>query len=139
MLGHFTRILIRWRKWDRKYHWLRFSNEWYYFFSSEYVEISGDDHLDNIDFMVSEVLVDIGGGQHILYIGYVTDFFMSKDGGLDSIYLKYPIRKKCGIKKAKGHEIGDLLMIPFNTIINISIKYMKIEPEKEVEDKTESE
>lgn len=139
MLGHLTRILIRWRKWDRKYHWLRFSNEWYYFFSREYVEISGDERLENIDFMISEVLADIGGGQHILYIGYVTDFFMSKDGGLDSIYLKYPIRKKYSIENAKGHEIGDLLMIPFNTIINISIRYMKIEPEKDIEDKTESE
>jgi hypothetical protein len=92
------------------------------------VEISGDRDLEDIDFLISEVLVDIGGGRHILYIGFVTEFFMAKDGGLESIYLKYPIKKDYdNFKAGKGFEIGDLLMIPFKTVINISIKYLKIE------------
>jgi len=141
-LGLMFNSLIRYFKWDRKYRILRFGNSWYYYFSGEAIEfpdIGGN--AKEIDCVFVDTLVK-SQGKEILYIGVLSDYELSANGGLKSFSLKGAKRRY--LDAASEHltsqqregrsevEILDdyysipsnLLVIPYNeNVVNINFRY----------------
>ncbi len=107
LLGRMSLQIIRFLKLDHKFQSLRFANHWYYFFSGEYLEISKQyDLRREVDFLLFEVWADMGGGKLKKYTGFVDEFILSKDGGLETIYLLDPEESEA--IDAPGSENQDL-------------------------------
>ncbi|MDQ1349904.1 MAG: hypothetical protein QG657_205 [Acidobacteriota bacterium] len=133
LLGKTGLLFVRFFKLDHKFTSLRFSNHWYYFFSGEYLEINKYNSLEDVEFLLFEVWVDVGGKIE-KFIGFVDEFILSKDGGLENIYFLVTkeevkdneIEEDVEIEVIKLPDSGDqntikYLMIPSKSIIKISM------------------
>lgn len=143
LLGFFFNSIIRYFKWDRKYRSFRFGNSWYYYFSGEAIEfpdIDGD--AKEIDYVFVDVLLK-AEGREILYIGVLSEYQLSENGGLKSIALKGTKRRfmednndsyissdqKMELTEAellsKYYTIpSNLFIIPYNeNVLNINFRY----------------
>jgi hypothetical protein len=162
LIGYlFKRIVIK-RHIDVITDFFRFQNEWYYIFEGFYLQINTIDKLDiwdklkhilciqnvlienNVDIIVVDALVIIDDIP-IIYSGYMDDYMMDKNGGLERIILKYPKRRifKNSIdKQLKKPQMnddetlydipGDFMIIPYSKIENMNFIYLKIlEEEKD--------
>ena len=146
LLGWQCRRLVRSRKWDRQFTWLRFDNKWFYMLSGEVVEFSEGESLTNfsdaglIDFVTLDILVKVEEG-NMLYTGILADYELENDGGLKSIQIKGAKRKAVGMEPASAHPDsdstryysikGNILVIPNSQIINMNITYWIEEKEGE--------
>ena len=101
--------------------------------------------------VIVDVLVRLEG-KNVLYKGFGFEFFMKKDGGLDSIVIKYPYKKNFSTRENdsvdspgngsipekvenEGNEEdnfpgfvavpSDYLVIDYSQIININFSYFK--------------
>jgi hypothetical protein len=128
-LGHLSRWVVRHFGLDIIIRAFRFPNDWHYLFTGEYLDFEkGVKYHKNIDFIMIDVLM-IVGGENIIYSGILEDYFLSKtSGGLDRIIIKYPVKKALGSKDSSDYtEIpGNYLSIPYEKIININLKYYEI-------------
>ncbi len=125
-IGHLSRIFVRWRKLDRNYKIFRFSNIWYYLFSGEYLSFPDTPSEEqDIDFIFVDVLVNTSSGQYI-YVGILVNYFLSENGGLESIHIIQPSRRK--LEEEKYYDIpSDILVIPYKEISNINIRYFSLD------------
>ncbi|MFQ5708029.1 MAG: hypothetical protein ACE5HO_11295 [bacterium] len=127
-LGHGFRMLVRSLRLDLKYDLLRFNNEWYYFMSGEII-------AKDIDFVWIDALVQTSEGS-IIYSGLLQDFYLSKDGGLERIYLTQVARRKLSneaVDKPSESEQegtpryydvpGDLFVIKYSQVVNLNLNY----------------
>ena len=133
LLGHICRLGIRNFKWDRKYQLFRFRNRWHYYLTGEYLdfpEIPGSS--ENIDFRYVDILVNTNDGS-IIYTGILEDYNLSKEGGLERVYLSEVKRRY--LKSDGTNEImdgryyslpGKLFIIPYSQILNIHVTYYSI-------------
>ncbi|WP_179022198.1 hypothetical protein [Winogradskyella forsetii] len=129
--GYQGRKLIRKHKWDRKYRYLRFSNKWHYIFTGECLDFPDvPDHFDEITDKIINVLCSVNG-ENILYTGEYFNYYIDKDGNLEAIHLKYPIRKylkKNDTTENSNYEIESrYLVIPNSDIVNINFRYLSLE------------
>jgi hypothetical protein len=93
-LGYLVRNLIRFFRLDYKYPIFRFQNSWYPILKGTIVNFPGYTHLrTSIQLVWIDVIVETKEGSYI-YSGIIDDFFLSKDEGLDRIYLKNVRRRK---------------------------------------------
>lgn len=168
ILGWGCRVLVRRRKWDRRVQWLRYDNHWYYLLSGEAVETpeyrSVFPQIDakEIDFVFVDALVELEAGSTI-YSGVLVDYQLGSDGGLTSLCLWATQRKF--LQTALDHPIptaesekdgeltapapskpneyypvrGQLMVIPFEKIINLNISYWVDEDVEVEEEKNEAE
>lgn len=157
ILGYLTRKIVIELDLDIFFETLRFQNHWYYFFSGRYQNIQkGFRSHKKIELIVVDVLVKIEG-ENVLYKGFANAFFMSKEGGLDSIVIKYPSKKEFNsnietssvnnnlavssdeieIDSTDGFvEIpSDYLILDYSQIININFSYF-VEENQAVSDKS---
>lgn len=99
--GFIVKALIRNLKLDRWIKILRFQNEWHYILSSEILEFPKVKRKSpynrsgkTLSAVWVDALVDLGekeGGT--LYSGILEDYKLSKDGGLELIYLTHAYRR----------------------------------------------
>lgn len=128
--GHISRFVVRRLKLDRRIRLFRFSNEWHYLLSGEFLDFPEvPDHPEEVSFKLVNVLVSTGG-QQIIYVGELIHFTLSDEGGLDNIVLKDAERRliQDDQKEDRYYKIpGRYITIPYKTIININIRYFYLE------------
>ncbi|HEY9004786.1 hypothetical protein [Ohtaekwangia sp.] len=138
VLGLLVRQLVRKFRWDLKYPPLRLNNEWYYLFSGEILDLEKPGESKNIDLIQVDVLMQTGEGP-LVYSGTLKDYFLSRENGLDRIYLSQVYRRKMQddltsnqpnvgylerYLDARYYSMpGDLFVITYDKILNINITY----------------
>lgn len=129
ILGNSARLAVRGLGLDIIFGILRFPNPWHYLFTGEYLSFEkgwkGRKFHEKVDFIVVDVLVNIGGVDAI-YSGKLEDYYLSKTGnGLDRLIIKYPTKKAFTVdSSSEEKEIpGDYLTIPYDKIVNINTQY----------------
>lgn len=128
--GHVSRKLIRVLKFDRKFKLFRFTNDWHYLLSGEFLDFPEvPDHPEEVSFKLVNVLTNVGK-EEMIYIGELIHFTLSDEGGLENIVLKDAKRRflKDDLVESRYYDIpGRYITIPFKTIININIRYFYLE------------
>jgi len=128
--GHISRKIIRVLKFDRKFKLFRFSNDWHYLLSGEFLDFPEvPDHPEEVSFKLVNVLTNVGQEQ-MIYIGELIHFTLSDEGGLENIVLKDAKRRllQDDLLENRYYEIpGRYITIPYKTIININIRYFYLE------------
>lgn len=147
LLGHGFRLLVWLLHLDKRFETLRFNNEWYYLLTGELIK--GRHSIlrleaDRIDYVWIDVLVETHAGS-ILYSGILVDFYLSRTGGLESLYLTQTARRRLASaqeapspKPQKYYEIpGDLFVIKYAQVANLNITYVTLEEPTEAAARTE--
>ena len=128
--GRFFKALVRRKKWDRTIKLFRFQNEWHYLFSGEILDfprVAGE--ASDIDFTFVDALVETDEGA-IIYKGVLQDYILSKDGGVDRIYLTDVKRRflRDDGKEDRDYTLpGKFFVIPFSKIANLHLTYYAVE------------
>lgn len=128
--GMFCKALVRRKKWDRTIKLLRFQNEWHYLFSGEILDfprIAGE--ASDIDFTFVDALVETKEGT-VIYKGVLEEYILSKDGGVDRIYLTDVKRRflKDDNKPESNYTMpGKFFVIPFSKILNLHLTYYALD------------
>lgn len=130
ILGIITKLVVRNTKIDRKFKLFRFQNEWHYLFSGEIFDFPRvEGAFDDIDLIFVDALVETNDGP-LLYMGILAEYILSKDGGIDRIYLTDVTRRKLADdrKNEDPYELpGEFFVIPFNKISNLHINYYSVD------------
>jgi len=158
VLGVATRLFVRKMKLDLYLAFLRFGNEWYYLLSGEILNLAKRpadpgapwyipviNYIDTlrkpkarIELIQVDALINSSEGNFI-YSGILENFFLSKDNGLDRIYLSnvYRRRLKDDLEADKPNlgylarhmdtryysMPGYLFVATYDKIINMNITY----------------
>lgn len=141
-LGVFTRATVRKYKLDLKIKFLRFGNEWHYLFSGESFYHSKRIEASSIFLIQIDVVMNSGDG-YMIYSGTLEDFYLSKDNGLDRIYLRNVYRRNfkddlgqdkpnVGYLNRDADERyyampGDLFVVTYDKIINLNVTYIALD------------
>jgi hypothetical protein len=137
--GHACRKIVRLSKFDRKFKLFRFTNDWHYLLSGEFLDFPEvPDHPEEVSFKLVNALTNVGS-QQMIYIGELIHFTLSDEGGLENIVLKDAKRRllQDDLSENRYYDIpGRYITIPYKTIININIRYFYLE---EVTDDYENE
>ncbi|HYG20806.1 MAG TPA: hypothetical protein VD816_17835 [Ohtaekwangia sp.] len=138
-LGFTARYFVRKFQLDLRYPFLKVNNEWYYLFSGEILDfLDTPGESKQVEMIQVDVIVNTGEGT-MVYSGTLENYFLSKDNGLDRIYLSNVYRRKMkdDLDPAKPNVgylerylderyyamPGDLFVITYDKIININITY----------------
>lgn len=128
--GHVSRKVVRVLKFDRKFKLFRFTNDWYYLLSGEFLDFPEvPDHPEEVSFKLVNALTSVGS-QQMIYIGELIHFTLSDEGGLENIVLKDAKRRllQDDLSENRYYEIpGRYITIPYKTIVNINIRYFYLE------------
>ena len=124
IIGHGFRILVRRYHFDLKFNLLRFNNEWYYLLSGETMKTRPGD----VNYVWIDALVEKAGGG-VIYSGLLVDFNLSREGGLESIYLTQVARRFLtsdapddAKQRQKYYEIpGDIFVLKYTQVVNLNI------------------
>jgi hypothetical protein len=138
VLGLFFRLLIRKLKLDRTFKFLRFANFWHYLLSGEYLDFAENKKNTNeigyeqLGLVLAFVMVESDSDKsNIIYRGIVVDPILYSEGELKTIYLSNPwkifVDLEDSDKKVKKEFIPGILMIPYQSIININVRYYMAE------------
>lgn len=163
-LGSIARRVVIRRKLDIKYPILRLHNDWHYIFSGLMLDFPGQPGDSND---VSAIWVDVlveGKAGEIIYSGFLEQYVLSKEDGLDRIYLTGVRRRRFtkeehGTRPAVVNEEtqakvdpdseesasatddsyyfmpGDYFIIPYKEIKNLNVIYYR---EQELSDPQEA-
>lgn len=138
--GFMTKLVVRKLKLDRKIKLFRFQNEWHYIFSGEILDFPKvPGNAEDIDCSYVDALVKTDEGT-VIYTGLLADYILTKEGGIDRIYLtdvkrrflKDDIIKAPDLPNEKQEDNryyylpGQFFIIPYNLVINLHITYYKI-------------
>jgi hypothetical protein len=128
--GHASRKIVRLLKLDRKFRLFRFSNDWHYLLSGEFLDFPEvPDNPEEVSFKLVNALTSVGGKQ-MIYIGELIHFTLSDEGGLENIVLKDAKRRllEDDLLENRYYDIpGRYITIPYKTIVNINIRYFYLE------------
>lgn len=139
-LGVMVREIVRKYKLDLRFRFLRLGNEWHYLFSGE---ILYPGRKPESIFMIQiDVVVNSSEGD-IIYCGTLEDFYLSKDNGLDRIYLRNVYRRNLkddldqnqpNVGYLKRYEDeryyampGDLFVVTYDRIVNLNVTYITLD------------
>jgi hypothetical protein len=154
--GVITRALVRKLKFDLYWKFLRFGNEWYYLLSGEMLNLPEKNAEANwfervggyfrdlftkkaqVELIQVDAVVNSTEGD-LIFSGILKDFFLSKDNGLDRLYLSNVYRrsfkndlqdedKNPGFLARDTDERyyampGDFFVITYDKIRNLNITY----------------
>ena len=128
--GHASRKIVRVLKLDRRFKLFRFTNDWHYLLSGEFLDFPEvPDHPEEVSFKLVNALTSVGS-QQMIYIGELIHFTLSDEGGLENIVLKDAKRRllQDDLVENRYYEIpGRYITIPYKTIININVRYFYLE------------
>lgn len=139
VLGLSARFMVRKFQLDLRYPFLKVNNEWYYLFSGEILDLlDTPGESKNVEMIQIDVLVSTGDGT-MVYSGTLENYFLSKDNGLDRIYLSNVYRRKMkdDLDRTKPNVgyldrylderyyamPGDLFVVTYDKIINLNVTY----------------
>ena len=130
-LSYVIRNIVRVKKLDRKWNFLRYDNNWYYLFTGEVLDIkkySKDNSIssDDVNQRVVDILVKTDEGQ-IIYRGNLVDFQLHKDNTVEYIVLSYPEKKVNGNTKVIN---SSYFVIPYVQVLNINLRYLSTTEEE---------
>jgi hypothetical protein len=134
IVGMLAKTVVRRTKLDRRVKLFRFQNEWHYLFSGEILDfprVQGE--ASQIDFTFVDALVDTDEGT-VIYKGVLQEYILSKDGGVDRIYLTDVKRRflKDDDDPNRNYTLpGKFFIIPFSKILNLHLTYYAVENTKE--------
>ncbi|MBP9689681.1 MAG: hypothetical protein KBE91_08735 [Bacteroidia bacterium] len=144
--GYMVRKLIRILKLDRKFKLLRFQNDWHYVFTGEILDFPKvPGKSEEVDITYIDALVKTDEGT-IIYMGLLADYVLSKDGGLDRVYLKNVRRRFLNTLQEnieietpnKYYELpGEFFVLSYDKIINLHITYYKVSIDAQLEQEIE--
>ena len=141
--GFFLRKIIRYYKLDRKWKILRFQNKWHYILKGEFydfpranVNLENDD-VDNIEFVFVDALIETSDCTYI-FDGFLVDYELSSDGGLETITLAEVERRKLSDDilvssdnddtRSPYYDIeGHILLIKYSETKNLNFTYYTLE------------
>jgi hypothetical protein len=142
--GRLLRSIIRKLKLDLRYRFFRLTNEWHYLFSGEildFPDVIGES--ENIEIIQIDLLASTSEGS-VIYSGILQDYYLSKDNGLDRIYLSQVYRRKLKDDLAPSDQSniqrlderyyqmpGELFVIHYDKIINMNVTYHRFSLEEE--------
>jgi hypothetical protein len=137
-IGLLLRRIVRYFKLDIRFNFLRMNNDWDYVFSGEILDFpSVLGESGNIELIKIDAMVRSQEGT-IIYSGVLHDYFLSKDNGLDRIYLKLVYRRRLDedrpqyaleenpVQKLDERYYampGDLFVVFYKDVINLNITY----------------
>jgi hypothetical protein len=140
LLGWQARLFVRKRKYDRRFKILRFKNSWHYLFKGEFTEfprtsLRFKEDLSAIEVVQVDAIIELDSKTQI-YMGYLADYELTSDGGLEYILLTSTKRKL--IPALNGNPAppeekytfytipGHVVTLPFTTIKNLNLTYYKL-------------
>jgi hypothetical protein len=163
-MGSIARKVVIRRKLDIKYPILRLHNDWHYIFSGLMLDFPGQPGDSNdVSTIWVDVLVESKAGE-IIYSGFLEQYVLSKEDGLDRIYLT-AVRRRRFTKEEQGANPavvnddvqarvdsdseestlatddryyfmpGDYFIIPYKEIKNLNVIYYR---EQELADQQEA-
>jgi len=126
--GFFSQRFIRFIRADRKMSLFRFRNTWHYILRGEILDFPhtrGD--YEKVKFTSVDLLTNTGD-QLFVYTGILEHYNLTNEGsGLDNIIISKYRRKVILPPEGKATEyqdfVGDLLIVPYEHIINLKVKY----------------
>ena len=134
-LGRLTQTLVRGTELDRRFGALHFANDWHYLFSGE---VRGD--MARPDAVVVAATVE-HAGQCYLYVGYLRDYAVDRDGELKRLHVNSVVRRRIGDDREPGQTqqlpdrsgrfypiTGDELVIMFRDVRTLNVRYLYIRP-----------
>ncbi len=126
LAGYLSQKTVRVFKLDRKLRFFRFNNEWHYILSGEILDFrSMEGSSTNVNYVYVDALVDKGGSS-IIYTGRLREYFLSRDGELDSICLTQVKRRNYEGQSGVHNEIpGEFMVIRAGDILNLNVRYYK--------------
>lgn len=125
ILGGFFHKFVRILKIDIRYPIFRFANQWHYYFKGEILHSSDFKRYKKGKWLSTlvDALVDNGDGTNKMVSGFLTQYLISsKTGELETIYLTESRR----FSKSKNQFVdipGDCLIIPYNRVVDLNIRY----------------
>lgn len=133
LLGFYLKKIVRDNKLDRKYKLLRFKNEWHYLVTGEILDFPNvPGEASTVDFVWVDLMVETKEGT-IIYTGVLSDYILSKENGLDRIYLSEVIRRYLiddyNTKRKEYEMPGNFMVFSFDKILNMNLTYYQIEEE----------
>jgi hypothetical protein len=156
ILGFLSRVIVRKLRFDLYWKFLRFGNEWYYLLSGEMLNLPERESNERwytstvtyfrkvfkpkaqVELIQVDAVIKSSEGD-LIYSGILKDYFLSKDNGLDRIYLSNVYRrsfkndlqdeeKNPGFLARDTDERyyampGDFFVITYDKIQNLNITY----------------
>ena len=153
LIGFLFKVLVRNFKLDRKVKILRFQNEWHYILTSEILDFPRVKKLSpytkegRLSAVYVDALVEASEKDGaILYSGILEDYKLSKNGGLDLIYLTNAFRRPLSADPAYNEEERhDIYYMPdhyfilkYEQVKNLNIFYDFLVEKKSKSDKAEN-
>jgi hypothetical protein len=138
-IGHASHECVRKHKWDLKYKFFRFRNEWFYLLTGEINCFA--EHVQEKngkpDMVAISGVIDCHDKSY-LYVGRVVDFHFDKEGNLDRMLINEAQRRElCHDKKSNTslRELkkrfypidGNYFILKYSEVKNLNIKYMYYE------------
>ena len=124
---------------DRDYKMFRFQNSWHYIVSGEFFEFPRarltlrKDNVEDIEVVWINALQDTSNGTY-LYQGVLVDYELAKDGGLNSLSLKFAQRRHLSLDENGNSALeeryypikGHMLVLKYPELKNLNFTYYKI-------------
>lgn len=152
LFGLFIRRIVILLKLDYKSNFFRINNDWYYILTNSLYDKRRSETPNQgaaTEFIQVDVLVKADKDYYLIYSGILSDFFLSKEDGLDKICLVEVYRRRFsddleeevqegGISMQQlGDRYynmpGDLFVIPYSQILNLNISYYTFSPPLTIE------
>jgi hypothetical protein len=135
--GYGLQKIVRKCAFDRKIRYLRFSNKWHYIFTGECLDFPDvPDDYEEITDKIINVLCRVND-KTVLYTGEYFNYYIDKNGDLEAVHLKYPIRRYLENDNSTPQDYYEIesryLVIPNSDIININFRYLNREEVQESE------
>ncbi|MGS2727545.1 hypothetical protein ACU8DI_13120 [Psychroserpens sp. BH13MA-6] len=129
-LGHGFRNLVLNRSLDTRIPFLRFDNIWHYLITGKFIMLRRsqiqlfEDTIQDVDITYVVALVNVAGSPFI-YNGALVDYELSKDGGLNLIYLNGAKRKDISNSENEYIDIeGHTIILKYENIINLNLSFI---------------
>jgi len=135
LLGRFAQWLVRSLQLDRRVGPLHFASDWHYL-------LSGEIHAEGSppDAVVVAATVE-HAGEAFLYVGYLRDYALDRDGELKRLHLNTVVRRRMADDREPGQKqeipdrsgrfypiTGDELVIIFKDVRTLNVRYLYIKP-----------
>lgn len=132
ILGTLSKVFVRRLRLDRKSKLFRFANEWHYILSGEAYQFKKFAGKHQKFQLVQVVALVKAGEELILYSGRLVDYVLSKELGVDRLYLENVRRRNFNDPpgQLKYHDMpGNIFVLPFAHIVNLHLIYYTVRTE----------
>lgn len=138
VVGWLTKFIVRKTHLDARYKILRYQNEWHYLLSAEILRFRNQKlkikkrnplkffkpWKQKLDLVWIDALVKTENLE-IIYIGVLEDYVLSKEAGLDRLYISETRRKLLQEDNTKETPIpGHFFCLDFSHVVNLNIRYV---------------